>query len=231
MVQGEEITSDSPSTVPNALMIDQNPHPERHQTEEISNPSIAPDTPSIPPNLQQSISKNDEAFSDRPSAAKQLIRTGACGFVITVIVGSAFIWQSSDDTTTEMAKSWINSLVRSSSLLPTKLPHEHDVASLPVSTTSDQLPAEAAVIPPTASADKLASKSIASESFPDLQQQFKTIASDLAIVRRLVEQVSARQDQMAQDIETLQAAEQDLSQKISAAPSVFDYPHPAAQKK
>ena len=59
----------------------------------------------------------------------------------------------------------------------------------------------------------------------DLQQQLKPVALDLAIVRRSVEQVATnqdqlarKQDQMAQVIAGLQAAEQDISQKISVPP-------------
>jgi|SRR5215471_15092552 len=54
----------------------------------------------------------------------------------------------------------------------------------------------------------------------ELQQQLKPMAIDLALVRRSEEQLAAnqdqlsrKQDQMAQAIATLQATEQDLSQK------------------
>ena len=57
----------------------------------------------------------------------------------------------------------------------------------------------------------------------ELQQQLKPMAIDLALVRRSEEQLAAnqdqlsrKQDQMAQAIATPQAAEQDLSQKILA---------------
>ena len=59
----------------------------------------------------------------------------------------------------------------------------------------------------------------------DLQQQLKPVALDLAIVRRSVEQLATnqdqlarKQDQMAQVIAGLQAAERDISQKISVPP-------------
>ena len=59
----------------------------------------------------------------------------------------------------------------------------------------------------------------------DLQEQLKPVAIDLALVRRSIEQLGAnqdqlarKQDQMAQAIATLQAAEQELSQKVSAPP-------------
>jgi hypothetical protein len=57
----------------------------------------------------------------------------------------------------------------------------------------------------------------------ELQQQFKPMAIDLAIVRRGTEQLAfnqdqlaRKQDQMTQAIATLQAAEQDISQQILA---------------
>ena len=60
----------------------------------------------------------------------------------------------------------------------------------------------------------------------ELQAQLKPAALDLAIVKRSVEQLAAnqdqlarKQDQMAQAIATLQAAEQELSQKVSSPPT------------
>jgi hypothetical protein len=56
-------------------------------------------------------------------------------------------------------------------------------------------------------------------------QQLKPIATDLAAVRHTLEQLAANQDQlartqeqMAQSIATLQAAEQELTQKLSSPP-------------
>jgi hypothetical protein len=60
----------------------------------------------------------------------------------------------------------------------------------------------------------------------ELQAQLKPATLDLAIVKRSVEQLAAnqdqlarKQDQMAQVIAALQAAEQELSQKISSPPT------------
>ena len=60
----------------------------------------------------------------------------------------------------------------------------------------------------------------------ELQEQLKPAALDLAMVKRSVEQLAAnqdrlarKQDQMAQAIVTLRAAEQELSQKISSPPT------------
>jgi ABC-type Fe3+-hydroxamate transport system substrate-binding protein len=65
----------------------------------------------------------------------------------------------------------------------------------------------------------------------------KPVAIDLALVRRSIEQLGAnqdqlarKQDQMAQAIATMQAAEQDISQKILAlappAPKTVRVPPP-----
>jgi hypothetical protein len=60
----------------------------------------------------------------------------------------------------------------------------------------------------------------------EFEEKLKPVALDVAIVRRSVEQLAAnqdqlarKQDQMAQAIATLQAAEQDISQKISTLSS------------
>ena len=53
---------------------------------------------------------------------------------------------------------------------------------------------------------------------PDLVQQLEPLASNLDVVRRSVEQLAARQDQMAQNIATLRAVEEDIRQKMSSTP-------------
>jgi hypothetical protein len=53
---------------------------------------------------------------------------------------------------------------------------------------------------------------------PD-QQEFKAISSDLAALRLRVDQIAARQDRITRDITVkLQAAEQDILDKMSAPP-------------
>lgn len=60
---------------------------------------------------------------------------------------------------------------------------------------------------------------------PALAQQLATMTGDLAAVRHSLDEFAAKQDQMAQTIATLQAAEQDISQKLSPAPAVPLPPH------
>jgi hypothetical protein len=59
---------------------------------------------------------------------------------------------------------------------------------------------------------------------PDPAQQLEPLVSNLDVVRRSVEQLAAKQDQMTQNIAALQAVEEDIRQKISSAP-----PSPAQQ--
>ncbi len=54
---------------------------------------------------------------------------------------------------------------------------------------------------------------------PDPMPQLAPLASNLEVVRRYVEQLAARQGQMAQNIAALQVLEEDVRQKISSAPS------------
>ena len=53
---------------------------------------------------------------------------------------------------------------------------------------------------------------------PDPVRQLEPLASNLDVVRRSVEQLADKQDQMAQNIATLQAVEEDIRQKISSTP-------------
>jgi len=53
----------------------------------------------------------------------------------------------------------------------------------------------------------------------DPVQQLQPLVSNLEVVRRNVEQLAAKQDQIAQNIATLQAVEEDIRQKMSSAPA------------
>ena len=64
----------------------------------------------------------------------------------------------------------------------------------------------------------------------DPVQQLGPLASNLDVVRRSVEQLAAKQDQMAQNIATLQAIEEDIRQKMSS-PSPSQQAAPIPQPK
>jgi len=61
-------------------------------------------------------------------------------------------------------------------------------------------------------------KSPAVAATPDPMQQLGPMAFNLDALRRNVEQLSAKQDQMAQNIAALQAVGDDIKQKVSAPP-------------
>ena len=109
-------------------------------------------------------------------------------FVVLIGVGATLAWQSYGDRAMDVVRAWDPSLGE----------------WLPASTSKP-------AAPPVTSAE--------------VQQQLKPIATDLAAVRRTIEQLTANQDQltrvqqqMAQSIAALQAAEQQLSQKLSSPP-------------
>jgi hypothetical protein len=80
---------------------------------------------------------------------------------------------------------------------------------------------------PVATTDSPAPASAATSA--ELVQQIAPVARDLALVRRGVEELAARQEQMAQSIATLQAVEQDLRLKTMAPqPPAAPAPAPAA---
>ena len=65
---------------------------------------------------------------------------------------------------------------------------------------------------------------VAAATSPDLVQQLAPLALNLDVVRRAVEQLAAKQEQMAQNFTALQAVEEDIRQKVSSTP-----PSPAPQ--
>jgi hypothetical protein len=135
--------------------------------------------------------KSDQFRSDKPSTSRRLTRSLA-RFVFAVLIGvGGTLAWQHGDEAAEFVRTWVPSLGW----------------LLPVSTTKAPAPAVTST---------------------ELQQQLKPMAIDLALVRRSTEQLASNQDQLArkqeqmtQAIATLQAAEQDISQKILAlAPPV-----------
>ena len=65
---------------------------------------------------------------------------------------------------------------------------------------------------------------VAAAVSPNSVQQLEPLASNLDVVRRSVEQLAAKQDQMAENIVLLQAVDEDIRPKMSSTP-----PPPAQQ--
>jgi hypothetical protein len=169
-----------------------------HRNELHVSPGIAPVEPSIGVNPPQASFQNHGISRGRRSVGRRVFRTVAYGFITIVIVGAALAWASSDDKTKEMViRAWGISLSQLSSVLGTKSPAASDTTAEPVSRTSQRA-------------------SVAAGSSPGAQHQLETMASDLADLRRIVEQLAAKHEQMAQDVAALQAAKQNISEKKSS---------------
>jgi hypothetical protein len=126
----------------------------------------------------------------RPSMGRRISRTLGRFFIAVLIgVGSALAWQSHGDDAKEMVRTWAPSL---GWLLS---------ASLPKSAPDSQVFAATAV------------------TSPELIQQLEPMARNIAIVLFNLEQLAAKQEQMAQNIAGLQAVEQDRQKMSSPPPS------------
>jgi hypothetical protein len=126
----------------------------------------------------------------RPSLGRRISRTLGRFFIAVLIgVGSTLAWQSHGDDAKEMVRTWAPSLGWLVS------------ASPPKSALDGQVFAAAAV------------------TSPELVQQLEPMARNIAIVLFNLEQLAAKQEQMAQNIAGLQAVEQDRQKMSSPPPS------------
>ena len=85
-------------------------------------------------------------------------------------------------------------------------------------TAKEMLVAQAPVLAWVLSVSTTKSPVVAATS-TDPMQQLAPLASNLDVVRRSVEQLAAKQEQMAQNIAALQAVEEDIRQKVSSTPA------------
>ncbi len=151
-------------------------------------PRIAPLEPSIVPDQRATV---EEIKGSKPSVARRIFRTFIYGFVVAALVTVA--WQAyKDDSTKGMISAWLSATSRSV---------DPNVAAAPK--TSDQ----AAVLPQSA-------VPVGAEVSKDVQLQLQTVVNELAVVRRTVEQIASKQEQMGQDIAALQAAQRDVTLKV-----------------
>ena len=170
---------------------------------------------------EPSIDLNTHALIIRPSMGRRISRTLARGLILIAIVGAAFAWQSlADDKARDVAgrnivRAWELSQNWFSSLLGTELRPSSDVTNESLAKTSGRASAQDALSPQATPVAQSAPALVGVGSLPNQQDKLEIMADDLASVRRLVDQLATRQEQMAQDIETLQA---NVSQKLSSAP-------------
>ncbi len=162
----------------------------------------------------------DQPFlPERPSLARRMFR-GLVRFCVVFLIGvaAALTWQSEGDQAIE--------LVRTSA--PTWAPvwAMDWIPAARVPTTGSLSSDSSANAPPVVQAQSIASQTPAPAAAApsDSVRQIETMARDLTGVRHSIEQLAARQEDMAQNIATLQAAEQDLNQKIASLPRAAPAP-------
>ena len=149
--------------------------------------------------------KNDHLGIDRASIGRRMFRALVRFFIAVLIgVGATLAWQSYGEEAKEMVRTWIPSVAW----------------LLPVSTTNSSpdglMLAQEAAPPQSASVTQTSAPTAAATS-PELVQ-LEPMARDLAVMRRSLEQLAAKQEQMAQNIATVQAIDQDIRQKMSSRP-------------
>jgi len=140
--------------------------------------------------------------SNRSSFEKHVFRA-VCGLLIAIVV--AVVWQAyQDDQTMTLVQAWKHSSVMWLSDALGAAQRESELAAEPSTKVPDQATSTPAVtLGPT-------------KEFSELNEQLQTVANDIAVLRRNVEQLSARQEQMSRDISMVQATEQNVSEKISS---------------
>jgi hypothetical protein len=151
--------------------------------------------------------KRDAFARKRPSLGRRALR-----FLITLGlgVGATLAWQSYGDVARQM-------LAESSPQLAWLAPQAAPQGA-------SQAASQAASLAPAVAETQPAPQPAAPPAPPSVDpQQLNAISLDLASVRQSVDQLTARQQQMAGDIARLQASEHDILQKVSAPP-----PRPAA---
>ena len=155
--------------------------------------------------------------SKRPFIGKRLVRPVVGGLLIAIFVAVA--WQTyRDNQTRKLVGAWGHSfgIWLSSGLGASERVSES--TAQPSAKLSDQTSTPAVT---SRSANELA----------ELQQQLQIVVNDLAVLRRNVEQLSNKHEQMSRDIATVQATEQNISEKISSFTQPASVPAPAPPRK
>jgi hypothetical protein len=165
------------------------------------------DTASLAPEWPSAIDARSRGFENdhlagRPSVVRRALRS-LTRFSIAVLigVGATLAWQSYGDTARDMLSTQVPLLGWLSVSARTPTPGAERSALEPAGSPSAPI---AQTAPPAAAAT--------TSEFTQLEP----IAHDLAAMRHSLEQLAAKQEQMAQNIAAMQAAEQDIRKKMLA---------------
>jgi uncharacterized protein YoxC len=145
------------------------------------------------------------------SSFETLVVRAICGLLVVVAVAAA--WQAyRDDQTMKLVQAWKHSsVIWLSDALDAALGadrRQSESATEPAAEPSNTLSDQAKSMPATTSTP--------TKEFAELNEQLQTVANDLVVLRRSVEQLTAKQEQISRDILTVQATEQNVSEKISS---------------
>jgi hypothetical protein len=169
----------------------------------------------VDPPLDPSEQANVPPSGSNGSSFETRVVRAICGLL--VVVAGAVAWQAyRDDPTMKLVHAWEHSsaiwlsdaLGAAVGAAPGANRRQSESATEsaaePSNTLSDQAKSTPAVT------------SIPTKEFAELNEQLQTVANDLVVLRRGVEQLTARQEQISRDILTVQATEQNVSEKISS---------------
>ena len=130
---------------------------------------------------------------------------------MAAVASATVAWHLSDDQTKEMLRGW--GLSQSISIIRTISP---DGSVKSPTNTSIQEPTGDTAHSQTAPSNQSAPRS---ELPAELFRQLETMGNDIATLQRNVDRLAVRQEQMAQEIASLESAQKSLVQKLSPPPS------------
>jgi hypothetical protein len=132
-----------------------------------------------------------------------MVQTVVGGLVIAIVVGVG--WQTyRDNQTRKLIKAWEHSSVIWLSSFFGATQHDPKLSAQSSPKLSDQ-----AAQTPTAA-------SLQANEVAEFKQQLLAVVNDLAVMRRDVEQLTSKHEQLSQEVATVQATIQNVSEKISS---------------
>jgi hypothetical protein len=217
-------------------------YPEGHRPSDPNefhfSPGLAVGEPAVDVHPRQRYFGSGGVSRNRPSVGRSAFRAIACALSIIAIAGVPLAWQFSDDNTKGVVRAWGKAWGISPNEFSAALGAKSSAASAEtVSKTFDSKTLDQASTGDTSGrAERVtpaAPAPVAARPSPELQHHLEALVSDLAVVRRSVEQLAANQEQMAQELTTLRAAQQNISQKsspVSQSAAVHVPPHKNAPR-
>ena len=214
-----------PSEVP-TVEVAWHDRPEGNATAELETPDprfrlvSGANSPEIPVAELKRLAENSRAVGNSPSIGRRMFQAVRRFCIAALVgVGATLAWQSYGDQAKEMIGVGATSLggLLFASTTKSSAP-EVNIAAAPVAAPVQAAAQDAA--PPQTQPGTQTTLAPPAQAAPPAEsmQQLDTMARNLAVVQKGVEQLAAKQEEMAHNIATLQAAEQDIRSKMSPPP-------------